>query len=365
MSWTRRAWMGGVAALASGLACRRREAAAATRLGTIIGGGAYGVSDQPTARRYALTLADLDRGTVEELEVTFTVHGFAPDPTRARRAVCFEKQGPGGCEVDLRALGVTRAVPPTAGRVFYGHGVFSRDGALLFAVETDPRDRRGVVVVRDGRSLAVVGEFPSYGDAPHDCQVIDGGATLVMTNGGGPAAPPSVVFVDVRTAELRERLPIAEARWNAGHVAVTEAGDVVCVSAPRDGLGRDELGGVSVGARGGGLRALTEPAPVVGALRGESLSVAIDPAQGLIGVTTPSAGRLTFWDLATGALRRELRLPLARGLCRTLDGSAFVVSHAGGQLDRIDPARLELDPATTVTGTKLSGSHLYAWDPRA
>ncbi len=368
MALTRRRWLGGLAAGAALAACRR-AAPAPTRLGTIIGGGAYGTSDRPTVARHALSLVDLDRGGVVEIDVTFTVHGFAPDPTRPRRAVCFEKQGPGGCEVDLVAGTVTRPIAPTPGRAFYGHGVFAADGRLIYAVETERATERGVIVVRDGATLAVVGEFPSYGANPHDCVWLDGGATLVITNGGAATgdgeAAPSVVLVDAATQALRERLFIPEPAWNAGHVAVSPAGDVVAVSAPRTGRSPKDLGGVSIGARGRGLIAVTAPAAVTGALVGESLSVALDPARGVVGVTTPSAGRLTFWDLATRALRADLALPVARGLTRTLDGSAFVVAHSGGQLDRIDPATLAIDPRATVRGTKLSGSHLYAWDPRA
>lgn len=368
MDLTRRQWLGGLAAGAALAGCRR-PSPAPTRLGTIVGGGAFGTSDRPDVTRYALSLVDLDRGGVVEVEVTFTVHGFAPDPTRPRRAVCFEKQGPGGCEVDLQAAAVTRPVAPTSGRAFYGHGVFAPDGRLLYAVETERATERGVIVVRDGASLAVLGEFPSYGANPHDCVWTDGGRTLVITNGGSAGASadgePSVVLVDAATQALRERLPIPAPGWNAGHVAISDAGDVVAVSAPRTGRSPRDLGGVSIGARGRGLTAVTAPAAITGALVGESLSVALDPVRGVVGVTTPSAGRLTFWDLATHALRADLALPIARGLTRTLDGSAFVVAHSGGQVDRIDPVTLAIDPRATVRGTKLSGSHLYAWDPRA
>ncbi|MBK9037003.1 MAG: DUF1513 domain-containing protein [Myxococcales bacterium] len=370
MASTRRQWLCGVGAAivaAPLVRCRGGGTAAPTRLGTIIGGGAYGVSDRPTEARYALSLIDLDRGGRVELDVAFTVHGFAPDPTRARRAVCFEKQGPGACEVDLRAPRVVRPLPPTPGRGFYGHGTFSRDGRALYAVETTLGSGVGAIVVRDGASLDVLGEFPSYGHNPHDCVPIDGGAALLITNGGGTidGPAPCVTIVDVASQRLLEQKPIPDLRWNAGHVAMSAAGEVVAVSAPRDGRPRGDLGGVSIGTRTTPLLLVTDPVDVVRRLTGESLSVAIDDAHQVAGVTTPSAGLLTFWDLRTRALRAHHALPLARGLCRTLDGSAFVVSHSGGQLDRIDPGTLALDPAATITGTKLSGSHLYAWDPRA
>ena len=262
---------------------------------------------------------------------------------------------------------MVRPLAATAGRAFYGHGVFGRDGAALYAVETDLRTGVGAVVVRDGASLAVLGEFPTYGHNPHDCVAIDGGAALLITNGGGAldGPAPCVTTVDVASQRLLDTKPIPDLRWNAGHVAMSADGAVVVVSAPRDGRPRGDLGGVSIGTRATPLLLVPDPVDVVRRLTGESLSVAIDDAHRVAGVTTPSAGLLTFWDLRTRALRAHHALPLARGLCRTLDGSAFIVSHSGGQLDRLDPGTLAIDRAATITGTKLSGSHLYAWDPRA
>lgn len=60
-----------------------------------------------------------------------------------------------------------QTIASIAGRHFFGHGVFSPDGALLYATENDFDNAAGVVGVYDARAkFSRVGEFPTYGMTP-------------------------------------------------------------------------------------------------------------------------------------------------------------------------------------------------------
>ncbi|MEM1102192.1 MAG: DUF1513 domain-containing protein, partial [Pseudomonadota bacterium] len=123
-------------------------------------------------------------------EITFEVplasrgHAAAVHPHRPE-AVAFARR-PGTFAIVLDcASGAVRArlrTPP--GRHFYGHGVFSAEGDLLFTTENDYDNARGVVGVWDARQdFRRVTEFSSGGVGPHDIKRLPDD-TLVVANGG-------------------------------------------------------------------------------------------------------------------------------------------------------------------------------------
>ena len=340
------------------------------RLGTLVGGTRYGDPATQTIR-YCLDLLDLDvldAGAAEpaRIPLDFFAHGFAPHPSRPE-AVILEKRGPGGAYVDLARREVLRPVAPLPGHHFYGHGAFSRDAGALFAVETELASNQGVISVRDPSSFAVLGTFPTFGEAPHDCVLLEEGRTLAVTNGGGRAGAgaggaPCVSFVDVASRRLLEKFEASDPNINTGHVAVTKDRAFVVVSAPRDGLPETALGGVSVRLKGGPLRYATRPTVATSRMVGESLSVCIHEGTRTALVTHPYGGLITFWNLDAGALVGALDLPHARGVTLTLDQRYFAVSYgpaASLLLIETSPLRpvLERDPGAR----RFSGSHVYTW----
>ncbi len=341
-----------------------------SRKGTILGAGRF--LDKDTGRTtYLLALFDLDRGGTKTVPMTFFGHGFAADPKAPHRGIIFEKKGPGCCEVDLAAGTVVRPIETAANRAFYGHGAFSADGQLLFATENRLDTKDGLIVVRDSRTLRELGQFPTYGKSPHDCQLIDAGRTLAITNGGGriedssEEAAPSVTFVEVAGAKLLERLTFETPRINAGHLAVTARRDLVAISAPRDGLPTSDPGGITVRTGGRAFETMTEPREVVTRMVGETLSLCIDERSSVVGATNPDGNLVTFWDLESRRYVKHLDLPAPRGLTRTLDGEYLVLSYGrdSGILTLISPTTLEPVALHRVDKAPVSGSHLFTWDP--
>jgi uncharacterized protein len=341
-----------------------------SRKGTVLGTGRF--LDKDTGQTtYLLALFDLDRGGTKTVRMTFFGHGFAADPKAPHRGVIFEKKGPGCCEVDLASGTVVRPIATAANRAFYGHGAFSADGQLLFATENRLDAKDGLIAVRDGRTLRELGQFPTHGKSPHDCQLIDAGRTLAITNGGGriddssAEAAPSVTFVEVHSAKLLERLTFETPRINAGHLALNRRRDLVTISAPRDGLPTSDPGGVTVRSRGSAFATMTEPREVVTRMVGETLSLCIDEGSSVVAATNPDGNLVTFWDLESRRYVKHLDLPAPRGLTRTLDGEYFVLSYGrdSGILTLVSPATLEPVALNRVEKAPVSGSHLFTWDP--
>jgi uncharacterized protein len=345
-----------------GTACARPGPA--KRKGTIIGPGRF-VDTRTGQMTFVLCLFDLDRGDSRTIDMTFFGHGLAHHPSEPWRAVMFEKKGPGACEMDLRAGRVVRPLTTAAGRAFYGHGAYSRDGKLLYATENQLDTRDGLIAVRDASTLRELGRFPTYGKSPHDCRLIDEGRTLAITNGGGTIdedAAPSVTFVDVRSEKLQEKLVFETPRINAGHLALTRNRDLVTISAPRDGLPTTALGGVTMRVGAAPFVTMNEPGEVIARMVGESLSLCIEEKTGVVGVTNPDGNIVTFWDLGQKRFVKKLDLPAPRGITQTLDGEHLVLSYGAGTLTLLDPRRLEPVPDRRVDKSMLSGSHIVAWD---
>jgi hypothetical protein len=368
-TFTRRGFLVGTGAAALGLGlsqsfgCLRRPP---SRKGTLVGPGRF-VNTQTHETHFVLCLFDLDSGESSTIDTTFFGHGLATHPLQPRRGVLFEKRGPGCCELDLAARRVTRAITSPGGRHFYGHGAFSRDGSVLFATETSLDTHDGLVSIRDATTFQELGQFPTYGKNPHDCHLIDEGKTLAMTNGGGTLlesgdALPNVTFVDARSTKLLEKLTFDTPRINAGHLALTRGRDLVAISAPRDGLPKDALGGVTIRKGSGPFVTMTEPKDVIARMVGESLSLCILEESAIVGVTNPDGNVVTFWNLNEGRFVKKLDVPAPRGLTKTLDSEYLALGYGAGTMTLLSPDTLEPVSLHRVPQSLLSGSHLFAWD---
>jgi hypothetical protein len=364
---SRREFLRAAAAATTAFGLAGCSAGRPTRRGAIIGAGRFLTTDTGKMT-HVLCVFDLDGGRSRAISMDFFGHGLAFHPSERNRVVVFEKKGPGACEIDLGTGRVTRPIATPATRAFYGHGAFSRDGQVLFATENHLETRNGLIVIRDAQTYRELGEFPTYGQSPHDCHLIDVGKTLAITNGGGPvdsAALPSVTFVDVASTKLLERLTFETPRINAGHLALSAKRDVVAISAPREGLSRESLGGVTIRTGSGPFQTVTSPEDVIARMVGESLSLCIDDRRRTVGVTNPDGNIVTFWDLDQKRLVKHLDLPAPRGLARTLDGGSLVLSYGQGTLALLDPESLTPAPTPVIASSTLSGSHIFGWDPPA
>jgi hypothetical protein len=348
-------------------------------VGVLIGGGAM-KSTKTGEMVFHLGILDFEvqgEGQDKEarsIDLGFLAHGVTPSPHDARLLVLFEKHGPGCCVVDLESGEVVRTIEAGKGRQFYGHGVFSADASLLYCTETDVGDKfKGYIAVRDAHDFTLLGDFPSFGQAPHDCMLFDDGRTLVIANGGsrvGEPDGPNVAYVDIQKQSLLERAEIPDTNINAGHLAMTSRGDLAVVSAPRGGLDpNSSRGGVSLRPHKAGFRTVRDPRDITDAMLGETLSVAIHEPTRLVGATTPLGHLVTFWDLDSGRLVKKLRVPNPRGIALSLDADEFIINFGQPpRAARVDARTLEpVDAAGNRRGylSLVTGSHILMYPPLA
>lgn len=328
----------------------------------ILGGGQFKDLSQSDTEQYALSVFDLSLKTHQLIPLDYLAHGIAVDPNNPERLVMCEKIGPGASEVDLATMSLVKNIPTVEERYFYGHCVFSNDGSLLYATETYLDSKQGVIVIRDAGSLEVIGEFPSFGDSPHECQIINDGKTMVVTNGGGgvDGSMPNVAYIDIETRALIRQESLTNRLLNTGHFMVADDASLIVVSAPRAGLSIDKLGGVSIQPSGKKMKSMGSPKKIVAGMQGEALSVAVHQDTAL--VTHPGGNMLTFWSLDGRRFLKKVDLPRPRGVTLTHDQQRFVVSFGDdASVVQIGVESLEPVESTLSQGSYLTGSHLHNW----
>lgn len=159
-------------------------------------------------------------------------------------AVIFARR-PGNFAIvfDCKKLLEPRTVLAPEGRHFYGHGVYSPDGKLLYATENDFEAAEGKIGIYDATDgYRRIGEISSFGIGPHDVVLTPDGRHLVIANGGIETHPdfgraklniplmePSIVFVDRDTGTLIERHqpPQNLHKLSLRHLAITFEGQVI------------------------------------------------------------------------------------------------------------------------------------------
>lgn len=245
-------------------------------------------------------------------------HGLACAPD-GRVAVVLGRR-PGRFALALSPLDgrVVATLRPRRGCVFCGHGLFTPDGRLFLASETDWAGERGLIGLYDTGDWHRVGEWPTGGLDPHDLVLAADGRSLVVANGGlltDPDAPGTVLNLDRMVSSLsvlalgtgeqlvQATLPPALHQLSIRHLARTRDG-VVAFAMQYQGRPEDAVAMAGLFGRDGGVRLLELPPSDLRALRHYCGSVAVDPSGTVIAAASPRGGLVALWDAGGGYLGR-------------------------------------------------------------
>ena len=298
-------------------------------------------------------------------------HSFAVRPG-GHTAVHFARRpGRFALVVDLARGAVDRRLETPTDRHFYGHGVFSLNGRLLYATENDFSGERGVIGVYDGADdYRRIGELESHGIGPHDIRLLSDGETLVVANGGIATRPdlprvklnlptmaPSLCLIDRRDGTLLQEQKLAPAlhQLSIRHLAVGPK-DTVAIAMQYEGPAGDLVPLVALWRSNEGLRLLRGPAAVLRAMKHYCGSVCFDPGGRTIAVSAPRGGLVTFWDVAAAHYLSSARVPDGCGVAPGKEPNEFLASSGPGGVVVID--------ATSGKVRPFSVSHLEngRWD---
>ena len=349
--WTRRSFLtaAGAGALAAVPLARAGMRWAATPDGVLVS-----ASDDLDGRHF-VTASDMTGRPLFSIEVETRCHGIVLDPSRPHRAIVIARR-PGvlAYDVDLASGTIARRLRSADDRHFYGHGVFSRDGSLLFTSENDIPRSEGVVTVRDGRDLRVVGELRTRGIGPHEILLLPDGHTLVVANGGLvsdladgtrrrdlniPSMDPSLVHLDVRDGRLLAQARPDDHFASVRHLAAAADGTVAVAMQYE---GPETTPYPVIGFHRGGDRIVAGEAPrdVLVRMTRYSASVCVAP-NGVAAATCPRGDLVVLFDVASGRLVGTHEIRDAGGVAVAPGGRAFVVTTGLGEVHFLDTERLE------------------------
>jgi hypothetical protein len=287
-------------------------------------------------------------------------HDVAFDPVSGR-SVIFARQ-PGTFAIVFDHGGRTEPVPIQSmpGRHFFGHGVFSADGSLLYATENDFDAAFGVVGVYDASGdFTRIGEFPTHGTGPHELLLLPDRRTLAVCNGGIethpdfgsaklnlPTMKPSLVFLDRTSGALIEKHELEPAlhRLSIRHMDV-DAGGTVWFGCQHEGPASERPALVGRARPGKALELVAMRDDVLSGFRNYVGSVAANREAGLIAVSSPQGNALAVIDAATGNVVSATALTEVCGLAP--DASGFIATTGTGAV---------------IAAGRTTTTHDTAWD---
>lgn len=315
---------------------------------------------------FAAVLYDIDRGLLRRVALPGRGHDVAVNPATGD-CVAFARR-PGNFAV---AFGRPGASPPVVfttppGRHFYGHGVFSADGRLLFTTENDIAGATGIIGIWDATAgFRRIGELPSFGVGPHDINLLRDRRTLVIANGGIATHPdhgrtplnlatmrPSLVYADAQTGDLLERhiLPADLHKLSIRHLEIA-TNDTVVFGCQFKGPKSAAVDLIGSHRRGAELRLLDAGPAVARALKHYVSSIAVDRS-GDVAVFTSSRGqRAVFVDVAAREVRAIKAFPDVSGIAAGATRGGFVLTGGGGDV-----------AATSANATSKSAGRRAAWN---
>lgn len=295
-----------------------------------------------------------ETGDIEQ-EITLSGRGhdvaISPD---GRTAIGFARRpGTFAISVDLSGNKPPQSLIAAEGRHFYGHGVFSPDGRLLYATENDFDAARGVIGVYDvAAGYRRFGEFDTHGVGPHDILLMPDGETLCVANGGIETHPdagrsklnldsmkPSLAFINRHSGELKSKHELSSSlhQLSIRHLCIDGTG-TVWFGGQWEG-GPESVPWVVGHAKLDRAIAFCEaPAAVGSSLKGYIGSMASSADGAIIAASAPRAGRVLYIGAAQGAVVGESELADVCGLAPA-HGSEIARTSGEGYLQISNPSQ--------------------------
>ena len=208
--------------------------------------------------RYAVPLPTRPHGLLAESDGGLLVLGARPGAWILR------------CDGDGKTMRQIRLDDDGAMARLGGHVALSADGGHLYTTETDFRDGRGKVAVRDRRTLRKIAEWETHGIDPHQL-LLDAHGNLVVANGGVPRSmedkkhdlqrmDSSLVRIDANSGTLLRQWRLDDPRLSLRHMAWNT-----------DGKGQARLGVAMQAEHSDPIQ--RRAAPILAVLEGDRLAV--------------------------------------------------------------------------------------------
>jgi len=318
---------------------------------------------------------DLSGRELFALDLPARGHDIAQRPDSIDAAIFARRPGAWFVVVETNTGAIRAHRTAAENRHFYGHGVYSADGRLLYATENDIQSGKGVVGIYDATDeYRRIGEFHSFGIGPHDIALLGDGRTLVVANGGLMTLPESgrevlnrdsmrstIDLIDREHGELKATFELDPSFRDLSlrHLALTPRGDIL-FGGQYEGDPEEMPLLAGMVSADGRICALPMPDEELAALSNYIGSVAVDRDGETLAATSPHGNRIAFWNIAAREFIGSRRMGDVCGVAPAPDSQAFVVSSGNEGC-----ALLNLSSGETsalIGSTPLAGLATQVWD---
>ncbi|MEL6734320.1 MAG: DUF1513 domain-containing protein [Pseudomonadota bacterium] len=230
-------------------------------------------------------------------------------------------------------------------RHFYGHGVFSPDGKLLFATENDFENARGVVGVYEAKNaFRRVGELFSGGVGPHDIGIDTTGRRLIVANGGIETHPDfgrtklnlatmrsNLSLIDVQTLEMLTTVetPSIAQKISLRHF-ITDKHGQIWLAGQSQNQNDYSLPLIWCWSQRRGLRSAGLSDNQNRLLDGYVGAIAYNSSSDLLAVSSPKSGHVLMMRAKDNVVVKTVPMHEACGIAP--QGKGFLVSSLNGSL---------------------------------
>lgn len=295
--------------------------------------------------RFVLCGIGKDRRIRFKIPIPARGHAAATHPLRPEVVAFARRPGTFAVVIDCSTGRPIARLTAPAGRHFYGHGVFSKDGQWLFTTENDFEAGQGRIGLWNASAgYARVAEFSSGGIGPHDIKRLPGSDVLVIANGGidthpdsgrtklnVPTMAPNLSYVLDGNIIETVSLPAELHKNSIRHLAVSKSGQVAF---GMQWQGDSEvLSLVGMHVRGNPV-VLCKAAPdEVRALQGYVGSIAFGHDLSQIAITSPRGNVVQIYDTASATHLQTQHIQDACGVAAY--GAGFMVTGGTGNISFI------------------------------
>ena len=275
-------------------------------------------------------------------------HDVTYSPQAGRAVVFARRPGTFAVVFDPSGQAAQQTIASVEGRHFFGHGVFSPDGKLLYASENDFENGRGVLGIYDvAGGYKRIGEFQTYGVGPHEVILLPDGKTFAIANGGIETHPdygraelnlesmdPSLSFVDTRDGKLIGQLRLASDQHmlSIRHMVIDAQNRIWFGCQFRGREGMPQL--VGYATVDGDIRLIELPPEALSGLRNYVGGLAISSDLETVAVSSPVGGAILCIDARSATPISQTILQSTCGVATDVTG--FIATNGLGQWTGLD-----------------------------
>lgn len=276
--------------------------------------------------------------------------------------------------IDFRQGTLVRQIEAQKDHHFYGHGVFSPDGQLLYVTANHFPSGGGRIHVYDaGQDYRLLGNLEVDGIGPHEIRLHPDGQTLVVALGGIKTHPdydrmklnladmqPALLLIDRKSGRTIQRHEPSHHQLSCRHLDVSKEGIVVAGYQFEGAVWEAPPLIARLDSATGVFTEIALEKTEQAALQNYIASVAIDPASQLVAVTAPRGNRAVLLDYLSSEHIDTVEITdVAGAMADRREAFTFTSGLGGiyrggaGFTDRIEASDLRWD------------NHLTAVDPSA